>query len=358
MACRTVVVHWAVMQGNSHVADSGAASLRLANTPCCLCGVEDAAPVAVGEDFEYRTSGDSFLAMRCRSCGLVYLNPRPATSELDRIYPASYHAFQFSQENFGFVHRVRSRLEARRLLSYCNHLGDVARILDVGCGDGFHLALLKEYGRQGWKLEGVDTSDRAVEAARDAGLNVHMGTVESASLPAESYDLVLLIATIEHVADPPAVMRAAARLLRPGGRVVIVTDNTATLDFRLFGGRHWGGYHFPRHWNLFDKRSLRMLAEQAGLEVLQLATALSPVNWVYSIRNRLVDRHAPRWLVDRFSLKSPLSLAAFTLLDGAFKALGRGALLKLTAVKPRVPVAVERDAPVNRHESSNGQVHA
>jgi SAM-dependent methyltransferase len=323
-------MHW------SHAASSDdAAPLALVYQPCCLCGVEGGMPVAVGEDFEYQTSRDAFVAMRCGSCGLVYLNPRPADSELDRIYPGSYHAFQFNAENFGLAHRVRSRLEARRLFSYCKHLGDVARILDVGCGDGFHLRLLKEFGRLGWNLEGVDASERAVQAARDSGLDVHLGTIESAELPADTYDLVLLIATVEHVANPAAVLKAAARLLKPGGQVVVVTDNTATLDFRLFGTRHWGGYHFPRHWNLFDKRSLRLLAEQAGLEVQELSTALSPVNWVYSIRNRLVDRQAPRWLVERFSLKSPVSLGVFTMLDGIFNALGRGALLKLVARKPR-----------------------
>jgi 2-polyprenyl-3-methyl-5-hydroxy-6-metoxy-1,4-benzoquinol methylase len=322
------------MAWNHAAAADGAAGLALAYQPCCLCGEEDGAPVAVGEDFEYRTSGDSFIAMRCGACGLVYLNPRPAAQELDRIYPPSYHAFQFSEENFGLAHRVRSRLEARRLLGYCKHLGQSARILDVGCGDGFHLRLLQRYGRPGWRLEGVDASQRAVMAARDSGLEIHLGTVESAELDADSYDLVLLIATIEHVADPPALLHAAARLLRPGGRVVIVTDNTATLDFRLFGGRHWGGYHFPRHWNLFHKRSLRRLAEQAGLEVVEMGTVLSPVNWVYSIRNRLVDRRAPRWLVNQFSLKSPASLAAFTMLDGMFQLFRRGALLKLIAQKP------------------------
>jgi len=322
------------MAWNHAAVAEGPAGLDMTYQPCCLCGEEDGAPVAVGEDFEYRTSRDSFIAMRCCSCGLVYLNPRPVSGEFDRIYPPSYHAFQFSEENFGLAHRVRSRLEARRLLGYCKNLGESSRILDIGCGDGFHLRLLRKYGQPGWRLEGVDASERAVMAARDSGLEIHLGTVESAELEQDCYDLVLLIATIEHVADPAALLQAAARLLRPGGRAVVVTDNTATLDFRLFGGRHWGGYHFPRHWNLFDKRSLRRLAEQAGLEVVELGTVLSPVNWVYSIRNRLVDRRAPRWLVDRFSLKSPASLAAFTMVDGMFQLFRRGALLKLIAQKP------------------------
>ncbi|MCC6493634.1 MAG: class I SAM-dependent methyltransferase [Pirellulales bacterium] len=311
-------------------------SLRLVHQRCCLCGVEDAEPVAVGEDFEYRTSRDSFVAMRCRRCGLIYLNPRPAASEFDRIYPPAYHAFDFSPESFGLAHRARSRLEARRLLAYGKHLGPRASIVDVGCGDGFHLALLKQYGQPGWRLAGVDASERAVAAARTRGLDVHLGTVETAPLTPASFDLALLIATVEHVENPLQLMQAAARLLRPGGRVVVVTDNTATLDFRWFGARHWGGYHFPRHWNLFHRPALRRLAELAGLEVVELTTVLSPVNWVYSIRNRLADRGYGRWIIERFSLKAPLALAAFTILDGCFQIFRRGALLKLVAEKPHV----------------------
>ena len=53
-------------------------------------------------------------------------------------------------------------------------------------------------------------------------------------------------------ADPAAVLRAIRRVLRPGGRLLIVTDNTGSLDFSIAKRRHWGGYHFPRHWYLFD----------------------------------------------------------------------------------------------------------
>src|SRR5215472_13427573 len=90
--------------------------LVLMHVACCVCGATNGQPVGVGEDFEYRTSPDSFLAMRCRDCGLVYLDPRPATSELARIYPPHYHAFDFSAERYGFVYRVRRRLEARRAM--------------------------------------------------------------------------------------------------------------------------------------------------------------------------------------------------------------------------------------------------
>ncbi|MBW4516437.1 MAG: class I SAM-dependent methyltransferase [Timaviella obliquedivisa GSE-PSE-MK23-08B] len=302
--------------------------LTLELVKCCICDVDDAEPLGVGEDFEYRTSPDTFLAVRCRRCGLVYLNPRPALTELDRIYPADYHAFEFSAERYGFVYKVRCKLEASRLLDCCRGLKKDARILDVGCGDGFHLSLLQDFGQKSWRLEGIEPNDRAVEMGRRKGLKIHQGIVQNLDLPQSSYDLAFMIATIEHVDDPTAVLRAVRALLKPGGRLVIVTDNTDTLDFQLSRTRHWGGYHFPRHWNLFNSATMAAIAQKTGLEIETLTTIISPVNWVYSIRNALVDRQAPQWLINQFSLSSTLSLGVFTLFDQVQQWMGRGALMR------------------------------
>ena len=74
--------------------------LDLVPTACCLCSSHNSEPLAIGEDFEYRTSLDSFRVVRCRECELVYLDPRPAEKELARIYPPEYHAFDFSEKRF------------------------------------------------------------------------------------------------------------------------------------------------------------------------------------------------------------------------------------------------------------------
>ncbi|HRH45113.1 MAG TPA: methyltransferase domain-containing protein, partial [Pyrinomonadaceae bacterium] len=146
--------------------------------------------------------------------------------------------------------------------------------------------------------------------------------------------LALLIQTVEHVASPPELLANVRKILRPGGRVVIVTDNTDSLDFKLFKRRHWGGYHFPRHWNLFNPLTLKKLADKTGFEVERLTTQVSPVNWVYSVRNSLSDRRAPRWLVEQFSLKSPVSLGIFTIFDTLNNLAGRGALLNAVLKRP------------------------
>jgi ubiquinone/menaquinone biosynthesis C-methylase UbiE len=308
-------------------------TLSLISVRCCVCDADDAAPIGVGTDYEYRTSGDTFLAMQCASCGLVYLNPRPSVSEFATIYPPNYHAFDFSEKDFGLVYKIRSRLEASRLLELCRDLPADARILDVGCGDGFHLNLLGKYGEKTWRLEGIDIDPRAAEMAEKSGLRVHTGSVEEINLPENSFDLAFMIQTIEHVEKPEKVLSAVQRILKPGGRLVIVTDNTDSIDFKFFKGAYWGGYHFPRHWNLFNRHSLRKLAEKTGFDVAEIKTIVSPVNWVYSIHNSLVDWNAPRFLVNRFTLKSTVSLSAFTALDIVLQKLGRGALLRAVLKK-------------------------
>lgn len=312
----------------------GLAPLRLKPARCCLCPIEDAEPLGVGEDFEYRTSPDTFLAVRCRKCGTVYLDLRPLASELARIYPPSYHAFDFSSQRFGLAYRVRRRLEAHRLLRFCRGLPPQTRVLDVGCGDGFHLKLLREFGPPGWTIEGVDPSNRAVRAAAATGFRVHQGRIEDLDLPESSFDLALLIATIEHVDDPVGVLSRVRSLLRPGGRLVLTTDNALSWSFHLFNRRHWGGYHFPRHFYLFSSESLRRLINHTGFEIERLGTLVTPVNWVYSIRNALVDWQAPTGIVEQFSLSSPLSLGFFTLLGAVQQFLGRGELMYAVIRRP------------------------
>lgn len=309
-------------------------NLNLVHVQCCICEIEDAELVGVGKDFEYNSSADTFSAMRCRSCRLIYLNPRPNISEFEKIYPSNYHAFDFSKKEFGIVYKIRSRLEAKRLLSCCKDLPANARILDVGCGDGFHLNLLRQYGKKSWSLEGIDMDKRAVDMAKKSGLTVHRGSIESIDLPQNSYDLAFMIQTIEHLEKPVEVLQGIRKFLKPGGKLLIVTDNTSSLDFKFSKKSYWGGYHFPRHWNLFNRNSLTQLAEKAGFEVAVLETQVSPVNWVYTIHNWLVGHRAPQWAIDRFTLKSAVSLSVFTLLDIVLQKSGNGALLRAILRKP------------------------
>lgn len=307
--------------------------LNLEPALCPICTVDDVTPVAVGEDFEYRTSNDTFMMVNCRRCGLLYLSMRPTAGELNRIYPDHYHAFRFEEADFGLAYKVRRWLETKRLKRWTRGLKPNARILDVGCGDGFHLRLLRDLGNAGWSLEGIDADPRAVEAASKHQLTVHQGTIEEVKLTG-GYDLIITIMTIEHVPNPVAFLARLKELLAPGGRLVIVTDNAGSPDAWWFQGRHWGGYHFPRHFHLFSRKTLAKAGDAAGLKAERITTSVSPVNWVYSFRNWFDDWGMPRWLVNRFSLSSVVSMGTFTITDLVLSYIRLGGNLQATFRKP------------------------
>jgi SAM-dependent methyltransferase len=310
------------------------ASLSLTDAGCCLCGDLPAEPVAVTQDFDYRTSRDSFLVLQCTGCRSLYLSPAPCEEELQRIYPASYWAEPGARESSGLSGRLERGREVHRLAEWCRSLGDDARILDVGCGDGRRLRLLPNLKNARWRLEGVESSEPAVQLARQAGLTVHRGRLESLDLDRGCYDLVLLIGTVEHAWDPVATLSSVRSLLRPAGRAVLVAQNLASPSFTVFGGRHWGGYDFPRQRRLFTVDGLRRLAGQAGLEVASVSTASSTASWLRSMHRLLEDWEAPAWLLNRFGESSWVAAAAFAALERLDQLRGGGGLLVADLRRP------------------------
>jgi SAM-dependent methyltransferase len=281
---------------------------------CALCERREGARLASGPDFEYDTTRMELALWRC-PCGGVYLDPRPAPSALERIYPPDYYAYDFADRLRPIVRRVKAFAERAKLRVYRPFLQEGSRVLDIGCADGELLAALGSSCGLALGLEGVEFSPPAIAAAERRGITVHRGRIEEVSLPAQAFDVVIMNQLIEHVRDPLALLRAVARALRPGGHVFVETPNLDSLDARLFRRRYWGGYHLPRHFHLFDRRTLPALARRAGLVPLSLRPLVCPQFWILSLHNAVADWGARRLATRLFNPLSPFWLAPFTLIE-------------------------------------------
>lgn len=318
---------------------------------CAHCGSDRSVPLWAGSEHEYRdTTDERFTFVRCEGCGLVRLNPRPDVSELARIYPPDYYAYNLlggDDSAPSVSDRLKRRMYQGRIEAMVRRLGGRGRVrlLDVGCADG---RLLDWYRRSavGARLEthGIELDPSAAATARGRGHRVVTGRFEvDTELERESFDLILAFHVIEHVDDPERFARRAAELLAPGGLLVVATPNWDSADARRFAG-HWGGNHWPRHWTLYDEDTMGALATGVGLHSERIEFQPNPIFWVWTCHSWLAGRSAGRRLADRLfppvgifggSIQALLLQVAFTVVDLALRAAtGRTASMAVELRKP------------------------
>lgn len=292
--------------------------LETESATCLLCNEgTDSLRVASGWDFEYRTTFDEYQFHQCVRCGLVFLKERPVAKEMPRIYPDNYYSADDSEGGPKVTAFFRNHIEASKVRRYRRLLGEGRKeVLDIGCGSGRLLDMMKR-NTTGWKLSGIEICLAAAVTALLKGYDVSHADFEEDDLAWQdaSFDLALMHQVIEHTRNPRKVLYRAGRLLRSGGLLSIETPDVQSLDFQIFKRRYWGGYHIPRHFYLFNKRSLAALLEQEGFEIISITSILSPVFWIHSVHNWLVDRKWGRGAARLFHYRNPVLLGVATVIE-------------------------------------------
>jgi 2-polyprenyl-3-methyl-5-hydroxy-6-metoxy-1,4-benzoquinol methylase len=281
---------------------------------------------------------------RCRRCHLIWLDPRPAKDSVGALY-REYFAAEPGPAPPSSPTRAAARAHALRALGYhvepvaapisqrwiarSGMLSEIAaadvlflpntqggKVLDVGCGGGQLLANLQALG---WAVAGLEPEPRsAAAAARLLQVPIFAGGIETAELPRSHYDAIVMSHVIEHLPDPVDALRRCAAALKPGGRLYMLTPNTDSLGRRIFGTR-WLHWDVPRHIFIYNAHSLRLIAELAGLQVIEQRTIARKARWAWRASRmigmsvRPTDEGLPSARVDK------VAAAGFQLVEHALK---------------------------------------
>ena len=225
---------------------------------CRLCGSRDLRVL-----FTATRSGRQVV--RCRGCGLVFYDPQPSPAQAAALYSGEYFEREYPAE----TEEAQTRLAHRRLTRIEMETG-VGSLLDAGCGPGRFLTVARA---RGWKAAGLDVSPSAVRlAATASGAPVYEGDLGRPLPPGQDpVDVVTMWDTLEHLTDPVAALAETPRWLRPGGLLVVQTQNVNSVT-AAWMGRGWEQF-VEFHLYHFSPWALRVALERAGLAAVRIEDA-------------------------------------------------------------------------------------
>ena len=264
---------------------------------CVWCGL----PFGAGAEHLGRRT-------RCGGCGASTTDPPPSAAELaaaygDRYRPAEERRFSFAGD--AILGRTRGLLAGR-----IDRIAPPGPVLDVGAGDGSLVDALRARGREATGLE----RNAARADFRDEPLAEIAG----------EWAAVVFWHSLEHLPEPGAAIREAARLLAPRGIVAVAVPNNDSLQAQAFGDR-WLHLDLPRHLVHLGTRSLNQGLQGAGFEVERVSFARGGqivIGWLQGLVGLLPGRpdlyqalrRSPARLTDQSAPKRTVAIAAGVLL--------------------------------------------
>lgn len=241
----------------------------------CADFVEVNCPACGAQHRTARYGKNGLRYVQCVDCHTLYVSPRPTAEVLawfyrdspnyaywnEHIFPAS----EASRRTRIFVPRVD------RLLDICSrHQTQTDSLLEVGAGFGTFCSELMS--RKVFKrVVGVEPTPGLANSCRERGIEVIEKPIEDVALSqAELFDVIASFEVIEHLFSPLDFAQQMARLLRPGGLLLLTCPNGQGFDIETLGPTSDTVDH--EHLNYFNATSLEKMLQRVGLDVLESFT--------------------------------------------------------------------------------------
>ncbi len=241
---------------------------KLKHTNCNICGNDSTVEIATQNNYNY---------VECDKCGLVYMNPRPTLEELNSLYATYHQRNGKGSHSWDLLMKGNFKHISSELLRQYPYGG---KILDIGCGYGHFLNIMKKHG---WQTEGIDPSPKTLAYAAKSGLNVKQTTIDEADLPQCSFQAVTMFYVLEHLTDPMKALKKISNILLPGGMLVIrVPHTTPIVRFLSLLGIRNNLYDAPFHLYDYSPSAMRQLLKKAGFSSVSVIPGepTSPYSYV------------------------------------------------------------------------------
>jgi SAM-dependent methyltransferase len=236
--------------------------LSTAKAVCGICGKSDETRCYAPN---IERDGGCYDVYFCEHCRIAFTSPFPSSAVLSHQYASgSYRTVDGTRFNFvlEFLVRYFTAGKARKIRKF-HRRGD---LLDVGCGRGLFLDIMK---KDGWSVTGVEFNEETTSYAKTV-YQIDVITPQSMmAVPDESYDVITLFHVLEHMQDPAAVLQTCRRLLKKHGLLVIAVPNLSSLQAGL-GKSNWFHLDVPYHLYHFTLSGIRRLLLNNSMKIFRV----------------------------------------------------------------------------------------
>jgi len=247
---------------------------------CTFCGKDTT--VSVLKNIQIH--GSFYNVSECVDCEIGVTHPLPSEDELAKLYSSGNYRTS-TGERFGIT--IESLIHLGRLKKRwrINKFIKPGKILDIGCGRGLFLDVMR---RGGWSTIGTEFNEETASyAIHKYNLKVFTGDIMSYQLPAESLDAVNINQVLEHLKNPKKVVEECHRLLRKNGVLIISVPDLRSPQFTI-GKENWFLLDIPFHLFHFTEEGLCKLLEKNKFKIRYIkrfCLEISPFGWLQTLLN-------------------------------------------------------------------------
>ncbi len=228
-------------------------------------------PKCNGPDFEnfyrckdYTVSGEYFYIISCKSCSFKFTNPRPGIASIGKYYESEDYV-SHSNTNKGLINKIYhfiKKIAINKKIELLNsHCKGNKKLLDIGCGTGSFLGIIKDHG---WNVCGIEPNDKA----REMGINSYQipvyGEEKIKNFSPESFSAITMWHVLEHVHNLKERINEIYNLLEKNGVAVIAVPNYTSWDAKHYKS-NWAAFDVPRHLYHFSPDSIKDLFKEVNL---------------------------------------------------------------------------------------------
>jgi 2-polyprenyl-3-methyl-5-hydroxy-6-metoxy-1,4-benzoquinol methylase len=238
---------------------------KFARVPCPACGEDRPRDALKKFGFQY---------VRCEGCRTLYMNPRPTPEVMATYYDASENYQYWAKHIFPASEEARREKIHRpwldRVVDYALRFSiPLETLLEIGAGFGTFCDVAQRSGRFR-RVLAVERTPEMADACRSRGIEVLNKPIEEVGDELPPVDVAVAFELIEHLYEPRLFLTQCARLVKPGGLLVLSCPNGEGFDVSLLGAQSLA--IDAEHVNLFNPSSLSLLVQSCGFEVLEVST--------------------------------------------------------------------------------------